>query len=741
MEHSIAKIICVLAVATAISAACTKNPEGPDDGFTQTSHIISGKVEKGPMVRGSQIDMRTLDKNLVPTGSSYTTTIENNAGDFNFGALKVDSPYAKLTADGYFFNEVDGSLSSSTIKLDAIVDLSDNATVNVNVLTHLKSNRIVYLVTEEKKTFKEANNQAQNELLSQFGLQRYAETDASQYSITSGNEAAGALIAVSSLILSDRSEAEIVEYLSLLSNEFSKTGTFSESTLEKLRKTRNYLNSRLGDIAYNVTQRYQELGYEVKVMDLAYYFDWDNDGIAGNEIDESDTVELEQSEIRVPKEGGNYTVKILSDKMYFLVSPSGTADSDSGLDITPPDVANPDDAFDGLYEPGAYDKLKDIQCDKSLDNNILQINVKPAEFIGKKYLTIPVYNARGYISAEVNVIQEGNPDIRIEVPNLGNNGIALVNMCLEYIRAAIISESRLESTYLNNNPKVPFSSNDGSIYDCWSKFYQAINRVLFVKDGDAQRLCCYQPYLNTYLALLYYHMSSHWGGVPYYTEQQSYETLSRIARTNEEELLSSLADMLNEALPMLDEKKNDAFSDANSALFVSKDVARVLLAYIHCDKQDYAQSLPYLEAVIANGFYSLVESNTIEFVNNSECIFGFLPDTKSVDYCQPCLDYKDVILTAAECQYHLGNTSKAEEYLNQLCAAKPFLEFDRTDLLGSISTIRSTIFRINYLPFVRRNGLGLSALGLSESQQYQLLWPIPLNELNYNMNLTQNPGY
>ena len=59
MEHSIAKILCVLTVATAISAACTKNHDGPDDGFTQTSHIISGKVEKGPMVRGSQIDMRT----------------------------------------------------------------------------------------------------------------------------------------------------------------------------------------------------------------------------------------------------------------------------------------------------------------------------------------------------------------------------------------------------------------------------------------------------------------------------------------------------------------------------------------------------------------------------------------------------------------------------------------------------------------------------------------------------------
>ena len=198
-------------------------------------------------------------------------------------------------------------------------------------------------------------------------------------------------------------------------------------------------------------------------MDLAYYFDWDNDGIAGNEIDDSDTVQLEMDEIRVPKEGGNYNVKIMSDKMYFLVSPSGTADSDSGLDITPPDVVNPDDLFESLYEPGAYDKLKDIQCDKSLENNTLQIKVKPAEFRGEKYISIPVYNARGIMSAELKIIQAGNQDIPVEVPNLGETGIALVGSFLWYISEAVVSEYRLESTYLNNDPKVPFSSNDGSI--------------------------------------------------------------------------------------------------------------------------------------------------------------------------------------------------------------------------------------------------------------------------------------
>ena len=199
--------------------------------------------------------------------------------------------------------------------------------------------------------------------------------------------------------------------------------------------------------------------------------------------------------------------------------------------------------------------------------------------------------------------------------------------------------------------------------------------------------------------------------------------------------------MVEEALPMLEEKKNDAFTDENSILFVSKDVARVVLAYIYCNMNQYADALPLLEAVINNGYYSLVDSDKLEYVNNSECIFGFYGDTKSGESCYPCLDYKDVLLTAAECQYHLGSTTKAEEYLNQLCSAKSFLAMDSSDILGTIASFRYKLQSVNYLGFVRRNSLGVSALGLKDAELYQLLWPIPQKEVDVNPNMTQNPGY
>ena len=739
MRHSRINIASVLICVAVGLASCSDSKEELDEKFTQTSHIVCGKVEKGPLVRGSQVDMRTLDKDLVPTGSSYTTTIENNTGDFNFGSLKVNSPYAKLTADGYFFNEVKGELSGSTIKLDAIVDLSDNSTVNVNVLTHLKSQRINYLVTNKKQGFKEANEQAQKELLTQFGLQQYCGKDASQFSITSGDDASGVLIAVSSLILSDRSEAEIVEYLSLLSNEFRTTGVFSESTKQKLKSTRNYLNGRLDEVSDHIKVRYSEMGYDVEVKDLAYYFDWDNDGIAGNELDDSPTVKLSQDKIAIPSEGGDYEVKIDSDKPYFLIPPSEVTGSDTGLDVTPGGSITEENFFSSLYESGAENSVANIKSESTIDKNLIKIHVEPAKFRGTKSMSLMIYNARGAVSAQIDIEQKGNPNIQIQVPKLGSDGVSIVSATLATIRDAIKIDRSLEGEYVLSEQKTPFSPQNNSINNCWSKYYAALNYLMNIKNVDANALNCYQPYLNTYIALVYYQLTSHWGGVPYFVEKRNDGEFS-ISRTEEDRVLDGLSTLLETAITDLEEKKNDAFSDVNSAFFVSKDVARVLLAYTYCNQQKYTQALPLLEKVISNGYYSLVESNVIEFANNSECILGFLVETRSGESCHPCLDYKDVILTAAECEYHNGNITKAKEYIEQICKAKS-ITIDETDPQEVIATIRKTFKSTNYLGFIRRNNLGENSLGLKKSQLYQLLWPIPTNELMYNPSMTQNPGY
>lgn len=721
--------------------SCSDDDETGGD-FTPTVFNVMGKVEKGPMIRGSHVEMRTLDEYMIPTGSSYPATIDNNMGDFNYGALKISSPYAQLTADGYFFNEVDGELSEGTIKLDAIVDLKDNSTINVNVLTHLKSKRMHHLVTTKGLTFKEANTQAQKELLTQFGLQQYASKDASQFSLTSGDDASGALIAISSLVLTDRSDAEIVEYLSILSDEFGKDGAFSQETKKKIQSGKNYLNARLDRISENIKNRYKELGLEVKVKDLAYYFDWDNDGVAGNEIEDSESVTLSTSELNTPAEGGEYTITVNSDKAYYLNPPSHESDGDSNLDMTPGDQIT--EEYFGLYEPGANIPTPSIKYSKTITDNVITVKIEPAQFKKDLSTTFTIYNARGKAAATVTIKQAGDKSywVKHDPVKLGEQGKQAVLGIMGVMRDAIAMQQRLQTSYIHQedfaNP-VPFKPYDGKIGNTWNYYYSAINQWLLIKDIDANRLNCYQSFINTHLALAYYQLSSRWGGVPFIMQRPNDAHIS-LPRTDEAEVLSKIENMLFDAMEDFDEHHYDAFHDANEMLFVSKDVARTLLAFVYCNQKEFDKALPLLEEVIRKGDYHLEYTKATEYKNNAECIWGYLIQTRNGEACHPCLDYKDVILTAAECLYHTGNSSKAKEYINQVCEHKN-LTVDQSDVLKAIASLHYQINSPSYMNFIRRNGLGESFMGLSHDNLYQLLWPIPSSEMNLNPQMTQNPGY
>ena len=722
--------------------SCSDDDETGGD-FTPTVFNVMGKVEKGPMIRGSHVNMRTLDEYMTPTGSFYSATIDNNMGDFNYGALKINSPYAQLTADGYFFNEVDGELSEGTIKLDAIVDLKDNSTINVNVLTHLKSKRIHHLVTTKGMTFKEANAQAQKELLTQFGLQQYASKDASQFSLTSGDDASGALIAISSLVLTDRSDAEIVEYLSILSNEFGTEGAFSQETKKKIQSGKNYLNARLDRISENIKSRYKELGLEVKVKDLAFYFDWDNDGIAGNEIDGSESVALSESELNVPAEGGEYTITVKSDKTYYLNPPSFDTDDDSGLQELPQGNIT-EEYFGGLYEPGASIPTPSIKYNKAIVDNVITVKIEPAQFKKDLSTTFTVYNARGKAAATVTIKQSGDKNyfVKHDPVRLGDQGKSAVLGIMRVMRDAMSDQLRLQNNYSyqeNFKDPIPFQPYDYEIGNIWTHYYKAINQWLTMKDVDANQLNCYQSLIDTHLALAYYQLSSRWGGVPLIMQRPNDAHIS-LPRTDEVEVLSRIENMLFDAMEDLDEHRYDAFQDANSMFFVSKDVARTLLAFVYCNQKEFNKALPLLEEVIRRGNYHLEYTKATEYQNNAECIWGYYIQTRSGEACHPCLDYKDVVLTAAECLYHTGNTPKAKEYIKQVCEHKN-ITVDQSDVLKAIASLHYQINSPSYLNFIRRNELGESFMGLSHDNLYQLLWPIPSSEMNMNPQMTQNTGY
>ena len=63
------------------------------------NYNVNGKVEKGPFVSGSTIDVQPMDANMQPLGSIYSSTISDNTGSFSFGSKEFETPFAQLKAN------------------------------------------------------------------------------------------------------------------------------------------------------------------------------------------------------------------------------------------------------------------------------------------------------------------------------------------------------------------------------------------------------------------------------------------------------------------------------------------------------------------------------------------------------------------------------------------------------------------------------------------------------------------
>lgn len=741
MKVILKKAVVVVTIGMmAMLQSCSSNDDL--DGYTPTNFNVGGKVEKGPFVRGTAIQMQPLDADLDETGESFTSTITDNEGTFTFGSKLLKSPYVKLSASGYYFNEVTGELSKGTLALNAVANLQNAADVNLNILSHLKYQRVMDLVSKDGKSFKEANNQAQEEVLKTFGLEKYAKTDVNHFSITSGTDEAAALIAVSSLILYNRSEAQITEYLSQLSEEFAEDGNFSETTKLQIRKDMFSLESKLPQIAENIKKRYQEMGKEVAVKNLIYYFDWDGDGTAGNEIaPENHPVSLETNNINVPMEGGSYEVKVNTTVPVYLERPSIPGD----------DIYDNSTSVLGMkiYETGSGSEPC-INYSKELNNNILKVVVKAASFRKEQAVSIPLYDGMGNVVARLNLTQQANPNAEIIVPRLGSDGISLVSDFMRSLSEAVTLEAGINYCYTKiiNNPRLvaPISSFNENLINYWSNEYSSLNLIAYLYRADSMYRAVYSPYLNVYRDMCYYQMLIWWGGVVV-VPNAGFESYADPSRTSESSILQMLEEELVEAIRNLDEKKCVAFAtNANDALFVSKDVARILLAKVYMYQQKWAAASNLLQKVVDKSIYPIEKVPTKYTSENKDLILALMVGNESrasrvyVDGSPedvvPIMTTTDVKLLYAECEIHLGNNAKASKYISEVDNVNGISGTSVS--VEGIKQLRKSLKLQDYFAFLKRNGLAIKELGL---EKYQLLLPIPENAIDMNPNLTQNPGY
>ena len=249
----------------------TGNIVKDEDNTEETNHsfkveIFEGYVQKGPFVSGSSVTIQELDAELNQTGKNFYTTIINNMGNFERKNFELVSQYAQLKADGYYFNEITGKTSVGQISLNALVDVSESNTANINVLTHLERARVEYLVQEMNMPFTEAKKQALKEVLGIFSLNLPTATVSESLNLTDD----AILLAVSCILQGSLSTGDVVELMAKIILDIRTSGKLNDQALGS-RLFNNAVSLPLPVIRKNMEDKYAELSKTVTVPNFEQY--------------------------------------------------------------------------------------------------------------------------------------------------------------------------------------------------------------------------------------------------------------------------------------------------------------------------------------------------------------------------------------------------------------------------------------------------------------------------------------
>jgi len=223
---------------------------------------LSGQIQKGPFVSGTTIRIQELDSNLNPTGLTYETTTNDDFGSFAISS-ELSSSIVEIIATGYYFNEVSGTLSDGPLTLRAIADLSASDVVNVNILTTLQIGRLKRLILEGVE-FTEALSQSGLEILSIFNINGQETVTLSSMDITKSSDQDAILLAISAILQSTNTVAQLSELISHISLAVSQTGVVTDTDLISRLQANSY-NLDLPSIRLNLANRYKNLGLTIVI--------------------------------------------------------------------------------------------------------------------------------------------------------------------------------------------------------------------------------------------------------------------------------------------------------------------------------------------------------------------------------------------------------------------------------------------------------------------------------------------
>ena len=260
--------------------SCSKENENEHENENEIVGGIfsfSGKVHKGPFVTGTTITVNELNESLGQTGKSFTTSITSDDGSFTLSNIEMESSLALLSGNGFYYNEVLGQLSSAQITLQALTDLTNEETVNINVLTHITKARIEKLVSDGM-IFSDAKRQAEGEFQDFLGVTEHFNQGFEQMNIASAGDFNAMLLAFSVILQRPSNNlmtiptlpAELTWLMSSLSTDFADNGAVDNETLVDTLLYNISLQNQVY-IRNRIQNYYSELGQNVEIPDFESY--------------------------------------------------------------------------------------------------------------------------------------------------------------------------------------------------------------------------------------------------------------------------------------------------------------------------------------------------------------------------------------------------------------------------------------------------------------------------------------
>ena len=258
-------IIIYIAIFIATCLFGCTQPTSQDN--TPKDIAIQGFAQKGQLVKGSQVTAFALTEKGVATGSSYPANISDNLGSFSLN-ISTNAPLLEVRTEGYYFNEITGSVSEAPIYLEAIAP-SVSSNVNINILTTVIKPRIKHLLADGVE-YSKAVLQAQQELLSAFGSDSELINKFTEIDIMGTDEGDAILLAYACIIQQNRSASEVVTLVQATASEFESEGEISQTSIATINANRSSVNPF--SVVRNLAQFYSDKGIEKRNLPPFYKY-------------------------------------------------------------------------------------------------------------------------------------------------------------------------------------------------------------------------------------------------------------------------------------------------------------------------------------------------------------------------------------------------------------------------------------------------------------------------------------